>query len=133
MNIIAESIIVGIYCVFIYLSFYILRKINFNLLLFILGFTKHFYAYFIKLHYLYCRYGITCIKYNKTDINYKFIYLLRDSLFEGFLFIIFGNILNLIIKNKYILFFILGVILHIIVDLLGFHTYFCKNICITSL
>lgn len=130
MNIIAESIIAGIYCEFIYLSFYVLRKINFNLLLFILGFTKHFYAYFIKLHYLYCVYGDTCKKYNNVDINYNKLYLLRDSIFEGFLFIIFGNILNLIILNKYILFFILGVILHLLSEVLGYHKFFCKNICI---
>lgn len=117
---ILEAIIVGIYCI-------ILLILNINNL-FIIGFVKHFLGYYINLHLLYCKYSYSCNHKNK--IIYNFTDLIIDSIIEGILFIIFGNILQIIIINKYILYFIIGFSLHIISEIAGKHKFFCKKHCI---
>ena len=94
MNYLIEALLVGIYCLII--KFFI-NNININnifILLFIIGFIKHFFGNILQIHYWYCK------KYNnnyKSIINYK---LFIDSIMEGILFIIVDTILILFMINK---------------------------------
>lgn len=121
MNYLIEALLVGIYCLII--KFFI-NNININnifILLFIIGFIKHFFGNILQIHYWYCK------KYNnnyKSIINYK---LFIDSIMEGILFIIVGTILNKLSKNININIFLIGFFSHIIFELLGIHKKFCLS------
>lgn len=137
MNYLLESLFVGIYCCLIYLAlFYTGLTANVYLMLFIVGFLKHFFGYFFKIHDSYCQYG--CRKYDCSDNNKNarakrndFI-LTGESILEGIVFIILGSFLSFFFKSKLLLYFILGVCLHIITEKIGLHAYFCKERCISS-
>jgi len=128
-----EALFVGLYTSLLYylISFV---KLNFFILIFIIGFLKHFFGYLIGLHYYYCNYGEKCIDihniHNNND-NYKSNpkKLIEDSIYEGLFFIFFGSILKLIIYNKLLLFFILGFSIHILSEFIGIHAYFCIKKC----
>ena len=132
MNYLIESIFVGIYTYFIYLILF--RFINnFEILLLVSGFIKHFLSSSLGLWTWYCNNGEACIKSNiynkhnkyKSNTNNRVI----DSIYESIAFLIIGSLLSLFIRNKGFLFFILGIILHIISELVGIHKYFCKINC----
>lgn len=137
---IIEALFVGFYTNLLYFLFSFLNiDINIYILLFIIGFIKHLFGYFLWLHYYYCNYGEKCLNIrndnNDKNDNKDFYIsnkkpLIIDSIFEGLFFIYFGSILKLQIKSKYILFFILGFLIHILSELLGIHRYFCINKCI---
>jgi hypothetical protein len=130
IKIIVEAILVGIYCDIIYaiIGTFIYSG-NLNLFLFILGFSKHLFGFLLNLQLSYCIYGEACSGFNNNGIDYNIIQLYADSCIEGFLFIFVGRFLDLFIKNKYLLFFILGCTLHISSEIIGYHAYFCKFIC----
>ena len=112
-----ESVFVGIYTIFIYLFCYFLFSIfsvfsinniyfhnsipffsfSFSFFLFIVGFIKHFLAYYFSLHSLYCNWGEACKKEHKRE-KHSSTYistnntLLLESIIEGFIFVILGNI-----------------------------------------
>ena len=122
-----EGIFVGIYCLVLYI---LLSKIldNINILFwFILGFLKHFLAYFLYLHHYYCKYGYAC-KNKKQNVNTK--YLISDSIYEGILFIIIGYILMPLFKNKYIGIFLIGIFIHFIAEITRIHLYYCNTRCL---
>ena len=129
MNYILEAILVGIYTGFIYLFFSPFIK-NFYLLLLVVGFFKHFLGSSFQLHTWYCNNGEACLKVLSQDQNYEAntVYLIRDSLLESILFLFVGFILSNKLTNG-ILYFTIGVILHIISDKLLVHKYFCKTTC----
>ena len=110
-------------CIFVGLYTFILGFIfNFRInipILFIIGFLKHFFGYYLGFHDYICN-PLIAIK----------THLIYDSILEGILFIITGLLLNLIIKNKYIFYFIIGFILHLLFELLGLHKIFKKIRCI---
>ena len=115
-----EALLVGIYCLIIkfFISFF---NFNFNniVIFFIIGFIKHFFGNILQIHNYYCK------KYNnnyKSIINLK---LIIESIGEGILFIIFSIIFSKISKNNYINIFFIGILLHIIFELLGIHQKFC--------
>lgn len=135
MHYILEAFIVGLYTCFIY-SF-IIPFSNKFILFFCVGFFKHFFSYFLYLQTYYCNYGYACGGKNvgKKTTNITILELFIQSIMEGFLFIIFGSLLYFVIflrKNKWLLFFMVGFILHIIFELLGIHIYFCKYKCSKS-
>lgn len=137
MNYLLESLFVGIYCCLIYLAlFYTGLTANVYLMLFIVGFMKHFFGYFLKIHDYYCKYG--CRKYDCSDNNKNAhakrneLVLTGESILEGVAFIILGSLLTLFIKSKVVMYFILGFGIHIISEIIGLHSYFCRERCISS-
>lgn len=124
IQILIEAIIVSIYCLLLFL---IINSITFNKLsiyqeLFIIGFFKHLIGYYSNIHKYYCNY------YIKSD-NKNHDRIIIESLAEGFVFLIFGLIINIIInykKNKIYFYLIIGFSLHIIAEILKIHKLFCK-------
>jgi len=130
MNYIIESIFVGIYTSFIYLIFSPFIK-NFYVLLLVVGFFKHFLGSSLNIWTWYCNNGEACIKTLNQDQYYvaNTLYLLQHSIYESLIFLLVGTMLNIIFKKGIMLFFIIGMILHIISERIGIHNYFCKTNC----
>ena len=127
MHYIIESLLVGMYSVFIYLFFSRFIYKNLYLLLLVVGFFKHFLGSSLGLHTWYCNNGSACIKDKKyTEANT--LYLLRYSIYESLLYLIFGFLLQGILTNM-ALFFVIGVILHILAEKLLIHRDFCRESC----
>ena len=130
MNYLFESIFVGIYTSFIYLLFSQFIK-NFYVLLLVCGFFKHFLGSKIGLWTWYCNNGDACIKVLHQDQQYKSntLRLMSESIYESFIFLIVGTMLSFIIKKGIYLFFIMGIILHMMGEYSGIHKKFCRNTC----
>lgn len=129
MNYIIESLLVGLYTCIIYLLFLPFIK-NFYLLLLVVGFFKHFLGSIVGLHTWYCNNGETCLKVLDEDQRYiaNTLYIIRDSIYESIVFLFLGFILSYKLTNIY-LFFVIGIILHILSEKLGIHKNFCRNSC----
>ena len=128
MRYIIESIFVGIYSSLVYLIINVFVT-NIYLLLFLTGFIKHLFGYLLNIHTLYCNYGYACN--NKQTIHSTFSnYLGIESIGEGLLYVCFGKMLVSFISHKVLLFFIIGVLLHLIFEYLNIHKLFCKYRCI---
>jgi hypothetical protein len=95
----------------------------YDILLFILGVSKHLLGYFGGLQTFYCK------MYN-GDHPVASIPTALDLILEGFLYVIIGVGFLFVIKNKYIIAFLTGVVLHLGFELVGLHSYFLKNRCI---
>lgn len=130
MNYIIESIFVGIYTCFIYLLFCPFIK-NFYVLLLVCGFFKHFLGSSFGLWTWYCNNGEACLKVLSPLLNYEANTnnLLRESIYESFLFLLVGSLLSFIIPNNIYIFFIIGLVLHIGSEKIGIHKSFCKTNC----
>jgi hypothetical protein len=126
MHYIIESLLVGVYSVFIYLFFSRFIYKNLYILLLVVGFSKHFFGSSLGLHDWYCNNGSACIKNKNTEANTT--YLLRDSIYESLLYLILGFLLQGILTNM-ALFFTIGVILHILAEKLLVHRDFCRRYC----
>jgi hypothetical protein len=59
--------------------------------------------------------------------------LVLESVGEGVLFLILGSILLSVIKNRFLLYFSIGFILHTGFELIGVHKKFCQDRCSVSL
>ena len=127
MHYIIESLLVGVYSVFIYLLFSRFIYKNLYVLLLVVGFFKHFLGSSLGLHDWYCNNGSACIN-NKKNKEANTTYLLRYSIYESLLYLILGFILQHILTNSY-LFFAIGVILHILGEKLMVHRDFCSKTC----
>ena len=130
MNYILEAIFVGIYTCFIYLLFEPFIK-NFYLLLLVCGFFKHLLGFSFGLWTWYCNNGYACLKVLNHDQKYEAntLYLIHESIYESFIFLIVGTLLSFIIPKGIYLFLIMGILLHILVEYSGLHKYFCKRTC----
>ena len=138
MQVLLEALFVALYTagLFQILSLFINNK---YLLLYTLGFCKHFLSYYLYIHDLYCNTGYACKKilHNHDDYENKIIYksqkkfLLIESLFEGVWFLIAGTIVTSITsKSKWFgLIFALGFVTHVISEMLYIHDYFCSYNC----
>lgn len=138
-----ESLFVGFYTAIIYIiTNKLLKNINnnFYIVLLICGFLKHYVSYYIGLHKFYCKYGYACNQNNTIENKNKlenfllnFISknnsIIIDSIFESLLFLILGILLEKFIENKIILFFVFGVILHLIAEYTRIHKLFCLIKC----
>ena len=129
MNYIIEAILVGLYTCLIYILFSPFIK-NFIGLLLVVGFFKHFLSSSLGIHTWYCNNGEACLKVLSQDQNYNAntLYLIRESFYESLAFLTMGLIFSPIIGNMY-LFFMIGVLLHIIAEKLLIHKSFCKKTC----
>lgn len=134
MNYIFEAFAVGLYTTLLYLLFLQLKINNLYILLLVVGFCKHFLSSIFKIHDYYCNYGEACIKMRSNANKNKYIsnvtYIVFDSIIESILFLFFGICVSmaLTLTNIY-LFFILGVILHIISEKTNLHQWFCEKRC----
>jgi hypothetical protein len=130
MNYLFESIFVGVYTSFIYLFFSLFFK-NFNLLLLVCGFFKHILGSIIGLWTWYCNNGDACVKVLPQDQQYKSntLHLMSEAIYESLLFFIVGTMLSFYIKKRIYLFFIMGIILHMMGEYSGIHKKFCRNTC----
>ena len=114
MNYLLESFFVGIYCCFIYCFTYLGLSyagitVNVYLMLFSVGFLKHFFGYFLNIHDYYCKYGCVGNVNKNARAKRNDFMLTGESILEGIVFIILGSLLALFIKSKLLLYFILGV------------------------
>jgi len=121
MHYLLEAIIIGLYSSIIYLPISLV-KLNIIIELFIIGFIKHYFGYYLKIHNYYCK------KNKKRKALNK--YLITDSIIEGILFIIFGYFTLQYFNIKIIGYFIIGIILHIFMEYINMHRYFIKYRCI---
>ena len=119
MNLIIEALFIGFYT-----SLFGIIPWNGNIYiyLFIIGFYKHFFGYYIGLHDYYCN----------NDKNNENAYIIKDSILEGICFIIIGNLIFKIFNlHKMISLFIIGFIFHIIAEFINLHKLFkylrCKQ------
>jgi hypothetical protein len=130
MNYLFESIFVGFYTSFIYLLFSQFIK-NFNLLLLVCGFFKHILGSIIGLWAWYCNNGDACVKVLRQDQKYKSntLHLMSEAIYESSLFFIVGTMLSFYIEKRIYLFFIMGIILHMMGEYSGIHKKFCRNTC----
>jgi hypothetical protein len=128
MNYIFESMFVGIYSCIIYV---LIRNLvnNAFVLFFVTGFIKHLLGYLLNIHSLYCKYGYACQQFTKTTAIYS-NYLVLESIGEGILYLLFGIILGKLIVNKVVVVFIIGVLLHLMFEILEIHRLFCKKRCL---
>jgi hypothetical protein len=132
MHYLLESIFVGIYTLLVYLLIYaIIPFKNMQILFFTVGFLKHLLGYYLHLHNYYCNYGDACKSVylnseSKKAYENSIEYLLMDSLLEGGLFLIISFFIN---ESTPHTFFLIGFLLHIIFEILGLHTKFCKEKC----
>jgi len=130
MNYIIESVFVGVYTIILYLLFSPFIK-NFYLLLLVCGFFKHFLGSSFGLWTWYCNNGEACLK-TLSQVQYyesNTLYLIRESIYESIIFLITGTILSFLIKKNIYLFLIMGILLHIWSEKIGFHKSFCWNSC----
>jgi len=126
MNYIFEAILVGIYTCVIYLIVSQFIQ-NFYIMLLVVGFFKHFLGYILGIHTWYCNNGEACIRHDKI-YSASTEHLIRDSIIEAIAFLILGLIFRPIIGNIY-LFFVIGILLHILAEKISIHKHFCVNYC----
>ena len=139
-----ESTIVGIYTTVLafVLSFFIpstqKNVLNFIFFFFTLGFIKHFLGFYLGLQSFYCNYGIECRKReNNTNLKARKPSFF-ENLSEGIIFVVFGLILKNLFSifkygnNIYLISFFTGFFLHLISDIIGVHTFFCKYYCLDN-
>ena len=114
-----ESIFVGIYCYIIYNTINIFTIKNIYYKIFIIGFIKHFLGYYLGLHNYYCSH--VCNNSNNNSIAIS-NYLIIDSIGEGFLFLFLYALIKF---NKNNIIYV-GIFIHLLFELFGFHKLFCK-------
>jgi hypothetical protein len=121
MHFTLEAVIVGMYtsCVYALCS----PIPDPYILFFVIGFIKHFAGYYLGIHKYYCR--NVCNKNDAVNTN-----LLRDSVIEGIVFMVIGVMLERYIKNEFLLFLILGFIMHILAEHFNIHKLFCAHRCV---
>jgi len=127
MHYVYEALLVGIYSCILYALVPIRDPIT---ALFVVGFLKHYLANWIGIHDYYCGNGNACYphhpnaKYSATQLT-----LIAESVAEGALFVGFGSALMLLQKNKWIVYFWIGVLLHLSFELTGIHRTICIHRC----
>jgi hypothetical protein len=143
IQVILEALMVGIYTLTLYaiLHFFIQNK---YLLLYTLGFLKHFLSYYLGIHDFYCNNGYACKKildrhdnshikttYYTTQYKAQNKFLIIESLLEGVWFLIAGTIVTYLVnKNKWFtMIFALGFVTHLISEIFYIHGYFCNYNC----
>lgn len=146
MYYILEAVLVGIYTVFLYLLLSSVLSDNYKWFLFILGFLKHLSGDLLQIDTYYCNKGDACSnnKENNNKNNKKIrisdrsnIILLIECIGEGIFFYLFGFLFYFIssyfINHKIITTFLIGFCLHILFEIVGIHSLFCKYRCSDNL
>lgn len=132
LQLILEALLVGLYSTVLYkILFYFIQ--NKYVLLYVLGFVKHYISYYLYIHDLYCNSGTACNKILHKESVYvaKKDCLIVESILEGFWFLIIGTFATSFInKSKWLgAIFTVGFITHIFSEILYVHDYFCTYNC----
>ena len=114
-----ESIFVGFYILSIFMILHLVTNVS-MLMLFIVGFLKHFLGYFLRLHEFYCNY-----KSNKKSSKN---FLVIDSILEGVVVMCVVTLFATVI-DIHLAVFITGVLLHLFSEVFGIHYFFLLNRC----
>ena len=122
-----ESIFIGLYSLVLFSVLKMIVNTPYAILLFVLGVSKHLIGYFGGLQTYYCK------VYNNNENEVASIPTALDIILEGFLYVIIGLGFLYVMKNKYMIAFLTGVVLHLGFEMIGLHTYFLKNRCIVGL
>lgn len=138
-----ETFFVGFYCSA--LAFLLLLGMNISLLFFfVLGFAKHYLAYFLGIHDVYCNQGRACIQRNSTNKQkYKATnkHLFLESILEGIWFLIIGGLFMMFVGEKkhkkntllfFVFLFLAGGFTHLLAEFVGIHDYFCQQKCLLA-
>jgi hypothetical protein len=136
-TLIIEAVFVGFYLLFWFLLVSSFVN-NFYSVLFISGFLKHFFGYYLGIQDYYYRHGVACQVYRQEIPNTLSerkerrvkndpLQLFGESILEGFAVLIMGYFLSLGIPNKLTMVFFTGVGLHGIAEIVGIHRDFCER------
>ena len=119
-----ESIFIGLYSLVLYTILRSIITINvpYAFVLFILGVAKHLLGYFGGLQTYYCQ-------VYKNEQSVALVPTALDLVIEGLLYVLIGLSFIYIVKNKYIIAFLTGVVLHLGFEILGLHKYFLRTHC----
>ena len=120
-ELIAQSIFVGLYCVFLF-TIVSYAKIESSYFFFVLGFFKHFLGFFLGLHAVFCNCSILP--------NYAIVF--GESILEGVAFLILYQIFHRLFSKIWVAFTI-GFIAHILAEIFGLHKWFCEKRCHNAL
>ena len=137
MNYLIEAVCVGLYTQLLYLLLSSVINDQWKWFLFCLGFLKHLSGDVLGIHTYYCNNGAACCKEEKEGekrISVRTnLMILIECIGEGILFYIFGlglyKLSDFFVKNKWTTIFLIGFLLHVTFELLGFHGLFCKYRC----
>jgi len=130
-----EAIFVAFYITVLYLLLLPLKIKNILIFFFLLGFLKHFLAYFLQIHSYYCNYGFQCNRDNITGLSRMAVFdnVVSQSILEGLSFLLIGPFVFFFLqsqKMKILFVFVLGFLTHIFSEWIGLHSYFCHTNCI---
>lgn len=126
MYILLETLFIAVYSLVLYSLLHFVIKVPFIYILFILGVLKHVLGYFTGLQSYYCQLyaGSSYLADFPTG---------ADVFIEGLLYILIGMAFLSVTKNRYIIAFMTGAVLHLGFEWIGLHTMFVKNRCINPL
>ena len=126
MQYIYESLFVGVYSCILYLLVPISDP---RIALFVIGFLKHYLGNLLSLQDYYCNYGYSC----KADRPSKYVVthlaLVLESVAEGGLFLLLGIAIMFLVKNMTLVYFLLGIIMHLLFEFSGAHQKICAYRC----
>lgn len=133
-----ESIFVGAYSAFLYFPLYALfsRHLRVPWIFFMAGVLKHFVGYLSGIHTYYCNKGEACKRAHPDQEQYvsKNGWIFYESLGEGLLYgmisYFFYDRISANLDIQLVFIFCIGFFLHIIMEHIGAHTFFCKERCI---
>jgi hypothetical protein len=133
MNLIIEALFVGLYSAVLFKILFFLIK-NEYILLFTLGFLKHFLSYYLRIQTFYCNHGYACKKLSHSDTTYiaTNTTLFIESLLEGLWFLTAGSIVFKLVDGKlkpFIVMFLIGFFTHLLAEKMEIHKYFCRHNC----
>jgi hypothetical protein len=134
-------------------------KTKATIMLFTTGFFKHLLGNLLQIHDYYCNNGSACsflqlrenqpIPQTESHIKYisqnKTAMLIIECIMEGIIFVILYNMILYILnqqlakqgqqstnkqtRNNMTIVFLIGLIMHVLSEKTGVHTYFCKTRC----
>lgn len=156
MNLYLESIFIGFYCALISLCVIPFFKHKNGIILivfFIIGFFKHYIAYYLGIHNYYCNYGAQCMKLHLSSTTppeqiqssaprmvSRPEFLLWDSFYEGCFFLSIGWLITYLyglhplthqphLLYTTMMFFVWGFFIHLFSEWSGTHAFFCRERC----
>jgi hypothetical protein len=128
-----EAVFVGLYTQLLYLLLSSVVNDQWKWFLFFLGFLKHLSGDVLGIHTYYCNNGAACFGKEKRISVRTNLMILIECIGEGILFYILGlglyKLSDFFIKKKWTTIFLIGFLLHVSFELLGFHGLFCKYRC----
>ena len=123
MNLLIEQFGVGVFTSIIYLLL-LPFKLEYFVLLFLYGFFKHLFGYYLGIQTFFCNQNLP-----GTKSVVPFPQLILECIFEGLLFLSFGFLLVKCGLHRFIIPYVIAFSIHIIIDSTGLHNLFLKHRC----